>query len=143
MGTSLESANAYKQQQILTAPPEKLILMLYNGCLKFMREAELAIADNDVQKSHNSLVRAQNIVSELMSSLNMDYPIAKELMALYEYVNHQLVQANLKKDAQLIDGARTVITDIREGWIEAMKIVRTQGDALPNSRIAAGDSITV
>ena len=138
----LDSANVYKQQQILTAPPEKLILMLYNGCLKFMSEAAVAIAENDVQKAHNKLLRAQDIVSELMYALNMDYPIAKELMALYEYVKHQLVQANMKKDAQYITDAKVVITDIREGWIEAMKTARAQGDVPQNQKVA-GDSITI
>jgi flagellar protein FliS len=137
-----ESANVYKQQQILTATPEKLILMLYNGCLKFMGEATTAIGAKDIQAAHKACVRAQDIVSELMSVLNMDYPISKELYTLYEYVNHQLLQANLKKDAQYIADARVVITNIRDGWIEAMKIARQQGVAPQNQKVV-GDSISV
>jgi flagellar protein FliS len=137
-----ESANVYKQQQILTATPEKLILMLYNGCLKFMGDAVAAMEGKDLQKAHNACIKAQDIVSELMSVLNMDYPISKELYALYEYVNHQLLQANMKKDAQCIANARIVITNIRDGWAEAMKIARVQGSAPQNQKVA-GDSISV
>jgi flagellar protein FliS len=137
-----ESANAYRQQQILTATPERLILMLYNGCLKFMGESAVAMEEKDVQKAHNSCVKAQDIVSELMSVLNMDYPISKELYALYEYVNHQLLQANLKKDPQHIANAKVVITNIRDGWMEAMKIARAQGAAPQNQKVV-GDSIVV
>ena len=137
-----ESAHVYKQQQILSATPEKLILMLYNGCLKFMNDAIAAMEEKDVQKAHNACIRAQDIVSELMSVLNMDYPIAKELAALYEYVSYQLLQANMKKDAQCVANAKVVIVNIREGWIEAMKIARVHG-ALPQNQKVAGDSISV
>ncbi|MDR3348874.1 MAG: flagellar export chaperone FliS [Acidaminococcales bacterium] len=140
-----ESAKVYKQQQILTATPEKLILMLYNGCLKFMNSAAAAIGDKDIQAAHNACVKAQDIVSELMSVLNMDYPISKDLYRLYEYANHQLLQANLKKDAQYIANAKVVITNIRDGWIDAMKIAREQGSKgpTPPSQKVVGDSISV
>jgi flagellar protein FliS len=136
------SADVYKQQQVLTAPPDKLVLLLYNGCLKFMSEAAGAIEKIDVQKAHNACVKAQDIVSELMSTLKMDYPVAKDLYRLYEYVNYQLVQANFKKDVQCLNSARKVITDIRDGWIDAMKIAREQSGVRPAQK-AAGDSISV
>lgn len=133
------SANVYKQQQILTATPEQLILMLYNGCIKFINEADAAMKNNDIQKTHNACVRAQDIILELVSSLDPEYPISKELEALYEYANHELVVANLKKEAEHLENAKMIITNIREGWVEAMKIARAQG-AAPSSQKVSGDS---
>lgn len=141
MSINSASANAYKEQQILTAPPEKLILMLYNGCLKFMNDTISAIQSKDIQNAHNYCIRAQDIVSELMSTLNMDFAISKELMTLYEYVNYQLVQANLQKNAQCVIDAKDIIINIRDGWIDAMKTARAEG-AAPQQKIV-GDSISV
>lgn len=137
------SANAYKQQQILTATPEQLILMLYNGCIKFINESVKAMEEKDIQKAHNSCIRAQDIVTELMASLDMNYPIAKEMAALYEYANHELVMANMKKEASHLENAKMVITNIREGWIEAMKTARAQGAAPPSQKISGDSAISI
>lgn len=133
------SANAYKQQQVLTATPEQLILMLYNGCIKFMNDAAKAMDEKNIEKAHNACIKSQNIVTELISSLNMDYPISKELSDLYEYVSHEIAVANVKKDPQHLENAKEVIINIREGWVEAMKTARAQG-AAPQSQKVSGDS---
>lgn len=137
------SANAYKQQQILTATPEQLILMLYNGCIKFINESIKAMEAKDIQQAHNSCIRAQDIVTELVASLDMQYPISKELATLYEYVSHELVTANLKKEPVHLDNAKMVITNIREGWVEAMKIARAQGAAPQNQKISGDSAISI
>ncbi len=137
MSMASNSANAYKQQQILTASPEQLILMLYNGCIKFMNEAVAGIEEKNIEKAHNACVRAQNIVAELMNSLNMEYPISSELMRLYEYVDHELVLGNMNKDKECFNNGKRVISELREGWADAMKKVREEGMA---SRVA-GDSV--
>ena len=137
------NANVYKQQQILTATPEQLILMLYNGCIKFINDSVNAINGKDIQKAHNSCIKAQDIVIELVASLDMDYPISKELFTLYEYVNHQLVMANLKKEVEYLENAKMVITNIREGWVEAMKIARADGTSLQNQKVSGDSSISI
>ena len=137
MNMHTANASVYKQQQILTASPEQLILMLYNGCIKFMNEAANAIEVKDLEKTHNTCIKAQNIVLELSSTLNMDYPIAKEMFLLYDYVEHELILANLKKDVQHIENAKYVLNNIREGWLDAMKTVRGQG-ATSYSQTAGG-----
>lgn len=136
------NANVYKQQQILTATPEQLILMLYNGCIKFINESAAAMNNNDVEKAHNACIRAQDIVAELVASLNMEYPISHELATLYEYVSHELITANLKKETEHLDNAKMVITNIREGWIEAMKTARAQG-AAPQQKVSGDSSISI
>ena len=143
MTTTSSNANVYKQQQILTASPEKLILMLYNGFLKFTNEAIVAIEDNNIEKAHNSCIRAQDIVCELMASLDMDYEISKELLNLYEYVEFEIVEANLKKDKKHLENAKMVITNIREGWVEAMKIAREDGNLPENTNMQSTSVISV
>ena len=139
MSVSASNTNAYKQQQILTASPEQLILMLYNGCIRFINESAVGIEQENIEKTHNSCVKAQDIVTELIVNLNMDYPISKELFDLYEYTHYELVQANLKKDKQRLLNAKTVITNLRDGWAEAMKIARAEGTN--QSQNIVGDSV--
>ena len=135
------NANVYKQQQILTATPEQLILMLYNGCIKFMNDAEKYIEEKDIEKAHQACIKAQDIIFELVSNLNMDYPISEELFLLYEYVGHKIVMANMKKEVQPLEEAKVVLSNVREGWVEAMKIARMEGKTQNNKPLDA--SITV
>lgn len=135
------NANVYKQQQILTATPEQLILMLYNGCIKFMNDAEKHIEEKDIEKAHQSCIKAQDIIYELVSNLNMDYPISEELFLLYEYVGHKIVMANMKKEVQPLEDAKVVLQNVREGWMEAMKIARMEGKTQNNQQTDA--SITI
>lgn len=141
MNMPMANANVYKQQQILTATPEQLILMLYNGCIKFMNDAEKHIEEKDIEKAHNACVKAQDIIFELVCNLNMDYPISEELFLLYEYVGHKIVMANMKKETQPLEEAKVVLNNVREGWMEAMKIARMEGKAHQNKPVDA--SITV
>jgi flagellar protein FliS len=92
--------------------------MLYDGALRFMEAGKKAIADRDLEKQNESLQRAQKIIFELMSCLDLNAggEVAKNLMALYSYAIDQLVAANLADDVAGIDRAMQVFTDLREGW---------------------------
>ena len=85
------AAEAYKRQQVMTATPEALTLMLYNGCLKFIKEGVEALAEKNYEASNISLQKAQNIISEFRITLNMDYEISHQLMPLYNYAYDRLV----------------------------------------------------
>ncbi|NMA68265.1 MAG: flagellar export chaperone FliS [Desulfitobacterium sp.] len=117
-----QMANTYKQQQILTAPPEQLTLLLYNGALRFLNESIQALEAKDLQKSHEANLRVQAIVREFMATLNMDMEISKNWMALYDYVEDCLIQGNIKKDVQLLQNAKDILEEMRNTWYEAMKI---------------------
>lgn len=118
------SAMAYKNQQIMTASPAELTLMLYNGAIRFTSESILALENGDLNKSHNANLRAQNIVREFMCTLDMQYEISQNWAALYEYINYRLIQANIKKDREMLAEARTLLTELRDTWHQAMKAVR-------------------
>jgi flagellar protein FliS len=118
------TANAYKNQQILTATPEELMMMLYNGAIRFVTESIQALEQGNWEKSHNANLRTQDIVKEFMSTLNMDYDISHDLFALYEYMNFRLVQGNLHKDKAQLEEVKTMLTELRATWMQAIKQVR-------------------
>ena len=119
-----ESAMAYKRQQIMTASPAELTLMLYNGAIRFINESIMALENGDMPKSHNANIKAQNIVREFMVTLDMQYEISQSWAALYEYIHYRLVQGNLKKDREMLVEARGLLTELRDAWHAAMKSVR-------------------
>ena len=118
------SAMAYKNQQIMTASPAELTLMLYNGAIRFTTESILALENGDINKSHNANIRAQKIVLEFMRTLDMQYEISQNWAALYEYIHYRLTQGNIKKDKEMLVEAKGLLTDLRDSWHGAMKAVR-------------------
>jgi flagellar protein FliS len=119
-------ARSYKAQSVQTASPGKLVLMLFDGYLRFTTAARRSFEETDFTKRNegvnNNLIRAQNIVTELQSSLDMSVPgeLPGTLYRLYDYVLHQLQQSNLQKKEEPIDEADKVITELREAWSEML-----------------------
>ena len=120
------AAEAYKKQQILTATPEALTLMLYNGCLKFIKEGSDALVEKNYEAANISLQKAQNIISEFRVTLNMDYEISHQLMPLYNYAYDRLVEGNLDNNFDAIKEATDIITELRDAWAQAMKKAREE-----------------
>ncbi len=117
-------ANAYKAQQIMTASPEQLTLMLYNGAIRFVGEAVLALEEGNIEKAHRANLRAQDIVREFMCTLKMEYEVSQGYYALYDYIEYRLVQANIKKDRDMLEEAKGLLTEMRDTWAEAMKLAK-------------------
>ncbi len=98
--------NAYAQynnSKVLTATPSELTLMLYEGAIKFCNIALIAMEQKDVQKAHTNIVKTQKIVEYLRQTLDMNYPVAKDFEDIYVYLEKRLVQANMKKDHEILD----------------------------------------
>lgn len=114
----------YQQNSIFTAPPEELTLMLYDGCIKFVNKAIYACTQKNVQGTNSALQRAQAIISELDGTLNDSVDVSKNLHALYDFMNRSLIDANFKKDVQLMKEVLNLLTDLRNTWKEAMVIAR-------------------
>ena len=123
------AAEAYKKQQIMTATPEALTLMLYNGCLKFIKEGADALAEKNYETANTSLQKAQNIISEFRVTLNMDYEISHQLLPLYNYAYDRLVEGNLDDNLDAIKEATDIITELRDAWAQAMKKAREEKGA--------------
>ena len=130
-------AKSYKTQSVQTASPGKLVLMLFDGYLRFTAAATNAFDEPDFAKRNeginNNLIRAQNIVTELQSSLDMSVPgdLPGTLYRLYDYCLNNLQQANLKKDREPIEHSDKVINELREAWAE-MLAQNPDGDQPPN-----------
>lgn len=120
------AAEAYKRQQVMTATPEALTLMLYNGCIKFMGEGIDALEKKDFEEANTVIQKAENIISEFRVTLNMDYDISHQLLPLYNYVYDRLVEGNMKSDPSKIEEAKTIITELRDAWVQAMKKARAE-----------------
>jgi flagellar secretion chaperone FliS len=118
--------NAYKQNSVTTAPPGELTLMLYNGCLKFLSKAKVAIENKNIQEKNTNLQKAQAIINELIVTLNMDIEISKQMYPLYDYMNRRLVEANIKNDIAIIEEVEGLVTEFRDTWKEVLKITRQQ-----------------
>lgn len=124
------TANAYKQQQVLTSSPEELTLMLYNGALRFVAESMQGLERGELEKAHSTNLKAQAIIRELMVTLDMQYDISQNLFQLYDYIVYKLVQGNIKKNKADLEDAKTIITDMRDTWFQAMKQVKGQQRAV-------------
>lgn len=120
------AADAYKRQQVMTATPEALTFMLYNGCLKFIKEGVEALAEKHYETANESLQKAQNIISEFRVTLNMDYEISHQLLPLYNYAYDRLVEGNMKSDPTIIAEASDIMTELRDAWAQAMKKAREE-----------------
>lgn len=115
---------AYRQNAVNTATPGELTLMLYDGCLKFIRLAKEAINNNDIQAKNTNIQKAQNIITELMVTLDMKYEISKQMMPLYDFVRRKLIEANVKNSLQSLEEAETIVREFRDTWKEVIKITR-------------------
>ena len=121
----------YKKQRILTASPLELIVMLYDGLNKNIKLAQRAISKNNIESAHERLVKAQDIVNELTNSLDLNIPMSEELLRLYEFLGASLGEANMKKDAELLEPILEITDNLREAWEEINRTTReaTQAEA--------------
>ena len=125
----------YKNNTVHTATKEELTLMLYEGALKFCNQALTAIAEEDVVKSHELIVKAQNIIREFQITLDHKYEISAQLDLIYDYMYQRLVEANIKKDPDILTEVRDLLRGFRDTWREAMKLSRQK--AAPAAMSAA------
>jgi flagellar protein FliS len=120
--------NPYAKMQndaVMSASKEELTLMLYEGGIKFCNQALVAIDKHDIPKANDLIIRVQDIVREFQITLNHDYPIAKQFDNLYDYMHRKLVEANFKKDKEIITEVLDLFRSFRDTWKEAMKLARS------------------
>ena len=123
---AINVAAAYLDNKVKTASPAELTLMLYDGSIKFCNIAIMAIEENDNSKANTNIIKAQKIMLELRSSLDHKYEISKNLDLLYEYIYSELIEANMKKDKNVLDEVLESLRELRDTWKEAMIIETNQ-----------------
>lgn len=120
--SNTNAANFYKQNSINTASPARLTLMLYDGAVKFCNIALEGIDEKDITKANNNIIKAEKIIVELRATLDMKYPVANEFDRVYDYIYRRLVEANMKKDKDILNEALKHIKTMRDTWKEVMRI---------------------
>lgn len=123
--TNTNPYQQYQQSSVMSAGRGDLTLMLFNGAVKFISQGVRYIEEKNVQAAHNSIVRAQEIISELNGTLNLDYEISSNLALLYDYLHRRLVEANTKKDREILDEVLGLVTELRDTWAQAVKLSRS------------------
>jgi flagellar protein FliS len=118
------AASAYQDSKILTASPAELTLLLYEGAIKFSNLAVMAIEKKDYSKANLNIIKAEKIITELRTTLNFNYPVAKSFEEVYNYIYDRLIEANIKKDTQLLEEALGYIREMRDTWKEVMHLAK-------------------
>lgn len=117
---------AYQQNKASTSSPGELTLMLYNGCLKFIKQAKVAMEQGNVRERNLNLQKAQNIIRELMLTLKTDSDLGKNMLALYDFILHRLTEANIENSLEKLTEAEQFTLSFRDTWKEAIQIDRKQ-----------------
>jgi flagellar protein FliS len=122
--------NAYAQyntSKIMTASPADLTLMLYDGAVKFCSIAIMAVEQKDIPKTHNHIVKVENIINYLRMTLDMKYGVAKDFERIYNYLSQRLTEANLRKDKEILEEVREHLRGIRDTWKDVMRMDKQKG----------------
>lgn len=110
----------YANTKIQTATPAQLTLMLYDGAIKFCNMAIEAVENKEIEKANTNIKKVEAIIAEFRATLNFKYPVAKDFDNIYEYLAGRLLEANLKKDKEILEEVLTHLRAMRDTWIEVM-----------------------
>ncbi len=111
----------YLRERIMNASPAQLTLMLYDGAIKFCNIAIGAIEKNQIEKAHINITKVEKIIQEFRATLDFKYPVAKDFENVYSYINQRLIEANIKKDKEILEEVLKHLRTMRETWEEVMK----------------------
>jgi flagellar protein FliS len=119
----VNALQAYRQTQTHTAAPGELVLMLYRGAIRFLGAAIEAIEAQNVAEAHDKLVRAQDIVANLLETLDVERggDVAKNLSAIYDFMLRRLVEANVRKDAAAGREVQGLLRELLPAWEAAVR----------------------
>lgn len=123
---NMQSQELYIRTKVNTSSPGELTLMLYNGCIKFMKQALEGIKNQDYNTKNKFIQKSIDIVDELLITLNAEYDISRNLSALYLFIKEKLIEANTKAAPDILNTCIELITELRDTWSEALKIVKTK-----------------
>ncbi len=119
-----QKADPYLEQKIMAAKPEELTMMLYEGMVKFLKQGILYNDQKNIEKTHNSLMRAEAIINELNVTLDENYEISKNLSDIYMFMKSRLMDANLEKESAIIREVLDLAVELRDTWKQAMQLAK-------------------
>ncbi|GGA67225.1 flagellar export chaperone FliS [Ornithinibacillus halotolerans] len=122
---------AYQNNAVNTASGGELTLMLYNGCLKFIKQAMKDVQEKNYENKNTNIQKAQAIIQELIVTLDQNADISKQIMPLYNYMYQRLMEANMKNDLDILEEVQGLVTEFRDTWKQVILLNRkkqyTQG----------------
>lgn len=121
------AALAYRSSHLGTASPGQLVVMLYDGALRFLEEAARAYRSGEGAAGDRAVTRAERVLLELMGCLDLRYELAQTLLGLYRFSFQQLADARRRRDAQALDQVRGWLGDLRDAWAQAERHTRAGG----------------
>ena len=123
-------ANPYQQYQqnaVQSAEPGELVVMLYDGLVRFLKLAVKSLEENDKEAANTALIKSQDIVGYLNETLDRRFEISSNLASLYNFMSRQLVSANIKKEIKLVEEVLGLAQELRDTWRQASQLAKTQG----------------
>ncbi len=117
----INAAIAYQNNKINTATPTELTLMLYEGAIKFCNIAIAGLEEKNNEKTNKNIIKAEKIITHLRSTLDYKYSVAQDFENIYQYIYNTLLQANIKKDINLLNEALVELRGLKDTWKEVMK----------------------
>lgn len=120
--TPANGYEAYAKNKITMASPAELTLMLYDGAIKFCNIAITAIEQKDYKKANTNIQKAERIIGEFQATLDFKYEVAKDFDRVYSYLMQQLIQANVKKSATILEEVLKHLRTMRDTWKEVMQL---------------------
>jgi flagellar protein FliS len=124
---AINYAAAYQNNKINTASKAELTLMLYDAGIKFVNKSLLALEKNDYEGVNFNIIKAEKVIVEFRSTLDHKYPVAKDFDLIYDYLYRRLIEANIKKDKEILDDVLSNLQDMRNIWVDIMKQTKRQG----------------
>ncbi len=123
-----DASGEYLKNAVMTATPEQLQLMLYDGAIRFARQAKDALARRDLETSCDKLLRAQRIIAEMQNGLRHDVnpTLCSQMAGLYGFIHDRLVHANMKQSPEAIDEALTILEHQRETWVMLLEKLKSE-----------------
>lgn len=112
---------AYASNKVMTASPAELTLMLYEGAIKFCNIAIVGIEEKNVLKAHENIMKAEHIIEEFQATLNHKYAVAEDFNNVYSYLLSRLMEANIKKDKEILEEVLKHLRTMRDTWKEIMR----------------------
>lgn len=119
----------YANNKVMTASPAELTLMLYEGAIKFCNIAIMGIEEGSIQKAHDNIMKAEQIIQELKATLNHKYPVAQDFENIYNYLIRRIHEANIRKDKAILEEVNEHLRGVRDTWKEVMYRSKT-GEAV-------------
>lgn len=121
--------NKYLETTVQTASPAQLLIMLYDGAIRFCRLGIEGIREGDIEKKHTNLMKAQNIIYELIATLDRKAEVSDGLLRLYDYFIYRLTEANTNKSAEPAEEVLNYLIELKQTWMEAASKLQSHKQA--------------